>query len=70
MLWFFIAGLLVIAVAYLLVPLFRTADDVVDDRKQQNILIVREQVSELESSFERGEVDSDCLLYTSPSPRD
>lgn len=59
MLWFFIAGLLVIAVAFLLIPLFRTADEVVDDRKQQNILIVREQVSELETAFERGEVDSD-----------
>ncbi|PWQ95000.1 c-type cytochrome biogenesis protein CcmI [Leucothrix arctica] len=59
MLWFFIAGLLIIAVAYVLLPLFRTTDEVVDDRKQQNILIVREQVAELESSFERGEVDSD-----------
>lgn len=59
MLWFFIAGLLIIAVGYVLLPLFRTSDDVVDDRKQQNILIVREQVAELESSFERGEVDSD-----------
>ena len=59
MLWFFIAGLLIIAVGYVLLPLFRTSDGVVDDRKQQNILIVREQVAELESSFERGEVDSD-----------
>jgi len=59
MLWFFIAGLLIIAVAYLLLPLFRTVDEVVDDRKQQNITIVREQLTELESSFERGDVDSD-----------
>ena len=57
MLWFFIAGLLIIAVAYLLSPLFRTVDEVVDGRKQQNITIVREQLAALESSFELGDVD-------------
>ncbi|RVU83372.1 c-type cytochrome biogenesis protein CcmI [Leucothrix sargassi] len=59
MLWFFIAALLVLTVAYLLLPLFGTVDEVVDDRKQQNIAIVREQLAELETSFEAGDVDSD-----------
>ena len=59
MLWFFIAGLSIVAVAYLVLPLFRTADEVVDDRRDQNIQIVREQLTELEGSFERGEVESE-----------
>lgn len=59
MLWFFIAALSLVAVAYLVLPLFRTADEVVDDRKEQNIQIVREQLTELEGSFERGEVESE-----------
>jgi cytochrome c-type biogenesis protein CcmH len=59
MLWFFIIVLLVLAVVYLLMPLFRTPDDIVDDRKQQNIRIIQEQMAELESSFERAEVDSE-----------
>lgn len=59
MLWFFIIVLLVLCIGYLLLPLFRTQDEVVDDRKQQNIRIVREQMAELESSFERAEVDSE-----------
>ena len=59
MLWFFIIVLLVLAVAYLLLPLFRTPDEIVDGRKQQNILIVQEQMAELESSFEKAEVDSE-----------
>lgn len=59
MLWFFIIVLLVFCMGYLLLPLFRTQDEVVDDRKQQNIRIVREQMAELESSFERAEVDSE-----------
>ena len=59
MLWFFIAGLSIVAVSYLVLPLFRTADEVVDDRKEQNIRIVREQLTELEGSFERGEVESE-----------
>ena len=59
MLWFFIIVLLVLAVAYVLLPLFRTQDEVYDDRKQQNIRIVREQMAELEGSFERAEVDSE-----------
>ena len=59
MLWFFIIVLLVLSVAYLLLPLFRTPDDIIDDRQQQNIRIVQEQMAELESSFERAEVDSE-----------
>ena len=59
MLWFFIALLSLVAVAYLVLPLFRTTDEVVDDRKEQNIRIVREQIAELEGSFERGEVESE-----------
>ena len=59
MLWFFIAGLSIVAVCYLVLPLFRTADEIVDDRKEQNIRIVREQLTELEGSFERGEVESE-----------
>ena len=59
MLWFFIAGLSLVAVGYLVLPLFRTSDEVVDDRKEQNIQIVREQLTELEGSFERGEVESE-----------
>ena len=59
MLWFFIIVLLLLAVAYLLLPLFRTSDEVFDDRKQQNIRIVQEQIAELEQSFEKAEVDSD-----------
>ena len=59
MLWFFIIVLLVLAVGYLLLPLFRTPDEVVDDRKQQNIRIVQEQMAELEGSFERAEVDNE-----------
>ena len=59
MLWFFIIVLLVLSVAYLLLPLFRTPDDIFDDRKQQNIRIIQEQMAELESSFERAEVDSE-----------
>ena len=59
MLWFFIIVLLVLAVAYLLLPLFRTPDEIVDGRMQQNILIVREQMAELETSFEKAEVDSE-----------
>ena len=59
MLWFFIAGLLIVAVGYLLLPLFRTADEIVDDRRDQNIQIVREQLAELERSFERGEIESE-----------
>ena len=59
MLWFFISILLLLALAYLLLPLFRVADEVVDDRKQQNIRIVQEQMAELEASFESAEVDSE-----------
>ena len=59
MLWFFIIVLLVLSVAYLLLPLFRTPDDIIDDRKQQNIRIIQEQMAELESSFERAEVDNE-----------
>ena len=59
MLWFFIAVLLLLSVAYLLLPLFRTADEVVDNRKQQNIRIVQEQMVELENSFEKAEVDDE-----------
>ena len=59
MLWLFIIVLLVLAVVYLLLPLFRTPDDIIDDRTQQNIRIIQEQMSELESSFERAEVDSE-----------
>lgn len=59
MLWFFIAGLLLIAVAILVMPLFRTQDESSDNRREQNIQIVREQMAELESSFERAEVESD-----------
>lgn len=59
MLWFFIAGLLLVAVAYLLLPLFRTADEIIDDRNEQNIQIVREQLAELEGSFERGEIENE-----------
>lgn len=59
MLWFFIAGLLLVAVAFLVVPLFRTQDESGDNRREQNIQIVREQMAELESSFERAEVESD-----------
>jgi len=59
MLWFFIIFLLLLSVVYLLLPLFRTTDAVIDDRKQQNIRIVQEQMAELEGSFEKGEVDSE-----------
>ena len=59
MLWFFIAGLLLLAVAILVMPLFRTQDESSDNRREQNIQIVREQMAELESSFERAEVESD-----------
>lgn len=59
MLWFFIAGLLLLAVAFLVMPLFRTQDESTDNRREQNIQIVREQMAELESSFERAEVESD-----------
>ena len=59
MLWFFIIVLLVLAVAYMLVPLFRTQDDSTDDRTQQNIRIIQEQMAELETSFEKAEVDSE-----------
>lgn len=59
MLWFFIAGLLLLAVAILVMPLFRTQDESTDNRREQNIQIVREQMAELESSFERAEVESD-----------
>ena len=59
MLWFFIIVLLVLAVAYLLLPLFQVSDEVIDDRMQQNIRIVCEQMAELEASFEKGEVDSE-----------
>jgi len=59
MLWFFIIVLLLLVVAYLLTPLFRSSDEVLDDRKQQNIRIVQEQIAELEQSFEKAEVDSE-----------
>lgn len=59
MLWFFIIVLLILAVAYLLLPLFRTPDELIDNRKQQNIRIIQEQMAELEASFEKAEVDSE-----------
>ena len=59
MLWFLIAGLLLVAVAFLVMPLFRTQDESGDNRREQNIQIVREQMAELESSVERAEVESD-----------
>jgi len=56
--WISIIGLMLIALAILLIPLFRVSrSDEVDQRLQQNIQIAREKKQALDAQFDEGEID-------------
>ncbi len=56
--WISIIGLMLIALAILLIPLFRVSrSDEVDQRLQQNIQIAREKKQALDAQLDEGEID-------------
>ena len=56
--WIFVIGLLAVALAFILLPMLRVHRSVADDQRvQQNIQIAREQKSQLDAQFEKGEID-------------
>ncbi len=57
--WIFALLLLLVALAFILPPLLRKPTDVVDDRRDQNIRITREQLAELEAEYQQGGMDED-----------
>ena len=59
MFWIINALLVLLALVFLLPPLFRKDSRDSDSRSQQNILIATEQLKELELRFEKAEIDED-----------
>ena len=58
MFWIINAVLIVIALAFLLPSLLRNKKPLQDNRREQNIFIANEQLQELETRFEQGEIGS------------
>jgi len=54
MLWFFIALMIVIALAIVLLPLIRTAKTQTENRSEQNIQIAQEQLKKLQQDEQQG----------------
>ncbi len=59
MFWIFIAILLLIALAFVTPSLLRNCNTLHDARREQNIFIANEQLKELETRFEKGEIDKE-----------
>ncbi len=69
MFWIIAAVLVVIAFIFIVPPMLRTSPRVntalnSDARRQQNILIAKEQLDDLEQRFERGEMDDTAYQIT------
>jgi len=58
MLWFFIALMIVIALAIILLPLLRTAKVQAENRSEQNILIAQEQLKKLQQDKQQGLINT------------
>jgi len=57
MFWIISALLILIAFAFLIPPMLRKQESDSEARRQQNILIANEQLEELETRYENGEID-------------
>ncbi len=64
MFWIVSAILLLIALAFVLPTLLRQRNTLQDGSREQNIFIANEQLAELETRFEKGEIDSDAYQAT------
>lgn len=59
MFWIINAILILIAIAFVLPILLRKSDILQDSTRDQNIFIAKEQLEDLETRFERGEIDQE-----------
>ena len=62
MFWIFAALLVVLTLAMILPTLLKKTEVAVDDRRDQNIQIAKEQLAELETSFSNNEMERDEYL--------
>jgi len=51
--------LVLLALAFLLPPLWRKSGTIIDDRRDQNILIAKQQLSELEVEYKDGRIEAE-----------
>jgi cytochrome c-type biogenesis protein CcmH len=64
MFWIISAILTLIALAFILPTLLRKRNHILDGSREQNIFIANEQLKELETRFEKGEIESDDYQST------
>ena len=64
MFWIISAILILIALAFVLPSLLRQRRTLQDGSREQNIFIANEQLKDLETRFEKGEIDSDAYQST------
>jgi len=57
--WIFAFLLVLLALAFLLPPLWRKSGTIIDDRRDQNILIAKQQLSELEVEYKDGRIEAE-----------
>jgi len=57
--WVFSLLLIMVALAFILPPLLRKPQEIVDDRRDQNIHIMKHQLAELEADFNAGNLEKE-----------